>query len=255
MVTDLRYVPWPIYKAKFMNHLRPDKDPFGVAIADYYAGRTNGKLIVLSDIAEEDFIDVAYLFRTLNEMPALEQKALQICKGSILDIGAGAGCHSMVLQTQKMEVTALEISPLAVGVMKKMGIRNTINADIFELKNTRYDTLLMLMNGIGITGNLEGYVRFLDFAKTLLNLGGQIIFDSADISYMQETKAKRSHSHRRYHREVKYRVRYGKTESAPFNWFFIDYQTAKDIAEKNGYAITKIYDGKYHNYLAKLYVK
>ena len=119
-------------------------------------------------------------------MPELEVLALQQCRGSVLDVGAGAGCHALALQRRGLQVTALDISEGAVEAMQRQGVRQVLRQDIFQLKGAAYDTLLMLMNGIGIAGTLEGLERFLEHAKTLLRPGGQILLESSDILYMYE---------------------------------------------------------------------
>ena len=45
----------------------------------------------LAQMFDEDEIPVNQLFRTFQEMPSLEQKALQLSTGKILDVGAGSG--------------------------------------------------------------------------------------------------------------------------------------------------------------------
>ena len=101
------------------NLLSPDKDPMGAAIADYFNHRKADKLRVFSSQFEEDEIPMNQLFRPYDEMPELEQIALQIAEGNILDVGAGSGCHALALQEMGKEVCAIDISPLSVEVMEK----------------------------------------------------------------------------------------------------------------------------------------
>lgn len=101
------------------NLLSPDKDPMGAAIADYFNYRKADKLRVFSSQFEEDEIPMNQLFRPYDEMPELEQIALQIAEGNILDVGAGSGCHALALQEMGKEVCAIDISPLSVEVMEK----------------------------------------------------------------------------------------------------------------------------------------
>lgn len=75
-----------------------EKDIFGKAIADYQAGNYSEDIITYSSLEEEDTIPLPYLFRDYKKMPPVEQKALKLCKGSVLDIGCGAGSHSLYLQ-------------------------------------------------------------------------------------------------------------------------------------------------------------
>ena len=73
------------------------EDVYGNAILDFYHGK-KVKLLTFSSIAGEDELPLEHLFRTYMEMPALEQMALKLSKGKILDLGCGAGSHSLYLQ-------------------------------------------------------------------------------------------------------------------------------------------------------------
>ncbi|WP_431212689.1 class I SAM-dependent methyltransferase [Puia sp. P3] len=131
---------------------------------------------------------VDVFFRDMEKMPELEWVALQQCRGRILDIGAGAGSHALALQKMGQDITALDISPQAVEIMKARGVKNVIEGDFFQLGGGKYDTLLMLMNGIGISGTTDGLRRFFASARGLLKPGGQLIFDSSDVAYLYDGK-------------------------------------------------------------------
>ena len=103
--------------------LSPNNDPMGAAIRDYQSKGKASRLRVLSSMFDEDEMPVAHLFRTFNQMPRLEQKALSMAKGRVLDIGAGAGCHALALQERGLEVKAIDISPLSCEVMSERGVR------------------------------------------------------------------------------------------------------------------------------------
>ena len=98
------------------------KDPMGRAIAEYYEKGKAAKLRVFSSLFYEDEIPVKTLFRSFEEMPIPEQTALHLCRGRVLDVGAGSGCHSIELMNRGMEVMAIDISELSVEVMKKRGV-------------------------------------------------------------------------------------------------------------------------------------
>ena len=103
--------------------LSPAKDPMGAAIADYFRKGKAAKIRVFSSQFDEDEIPAEQLFRTFDEMPPLEQEALRLAKGKILDCGAGSGCHALALQDMGKEVSAIDISPLSVEVMQQRGVR------------------------------------------------------------------------------------------------------------------------------------
>ena len=160
-----------------------DKDPMGRAIADYHATGKASRLRVFSPMFDEDEIPVETLFRPLDGMPAVEQKALELACGDILDVGAGAGCHSLALQQMGKHVTAIDISPLAVATMRERGVAHVREQDFFTLDG-RYDTILMMMNGIGIVGSLSRMPAFFMQVDRLLAPGGQLLCDSSDICYI-----------------------------------------------------------------------
>lgn len=226
----------------------------GTAMLDYLQAATPAEITVESNLAEDDAIPVPYLFRTWEEMPELEQLALEACQGYVLDVGAGAGCHALVLQQRGLAVTALDTSAGALEAMKQQGVKQVLHRDFFDLKNQRYDTLLLLMNGIGIAGNLAGLDRLLAHAKTLLHPNGQILLESADILYMfeEEDGSVLLDLNAGYYGEVKYNMIYKDQESGWFNWLFIDAAMLQDYAEKHGYTLEVLYGGEFGNYLAKL---
>ena len=165
--------------------MQAGKDPMGSAIADYHATGKAARLRVFSPMFDEDDIPVATLFRRFDEMPAIEQEALRTASGAILDVGAGAGCHSLALQAMEKRVTAIDISPLAVATMRERGVKEVLEQDFFTLEG-RYDTILMLMNGIGIVGTLRRLPDFFLQVDRLLAPGGQLLCDSSDICYIFE---------------------------------------------------------------------
>ena len=149
-------------------------DPMGRAIADYWKTKKADRLRVFSPMFEEDEIPLTTLFRKYEDMPEIERKALDMAKGKTLDVGAGSGCHSLVLQEKGIDITAIDISPLSVETMKERGVMKVMEQDFFTMQG-KYDTILMLMNGIGIVGTLEGLSKFFRQLDSILALGGQVL--------------------------------------------------------------------------------
>ena len=160
-------------------------DVFGEAILDYQLGKCKEDIITSTSISDDEPLKVSYLFRTFDDMPLLEQTALNMAKGTILDIGCGAGSHSLFLQEKGFEIKSIDISPKAIACCRLRGLQNV---DVLNVLNETesYDTLLLLMNGSGIFKSLEQTPRVLSHLKTLLNKNGQILVDSSDIKYMYE---------------------------------------------------------------------
>jgi SAM-dependent methyltransferase len=231
------------------------KDLFGKAILDYQTNNAPEDLITETTISEEDEMSVAYLFRTFEEMPAIEQKALQLVKGKTLDVGCGAGSHSLYLQNQKkIDVTAIDISPSAVKTCQLRGIKKLFVQDVLSLENKKYDTILLLMNGTGIFGTLNKTTQFLQKLKSLLNPGGQILIDSSDIIYMFDEDEDGAYEipANGYYGELEFTVSYKGEKEDAFPWLYLDYNTLQNAAFANGLQCELILEGEHYDYLAKL---
>lgn len=228
-------------------------DPMGRAIAEYWKTKTAERLRVFSPMFEEDEIPVETLFRNYEEMPEIERMALDMAKGKTLDVGAGSGCHSLVLQQKGTDVTAVDISPLSVETMKQRGVRNALQQDFFALKG-QYDTIMMLMNGIGIVGTLARLPEFFRQLDEILAPGGQVLCDSSDISYVYEDEDGVAYypDETAYYGEVSYNMQYKDTIGKPFDWLYIDAETLKEETKKCGYDAEVIARGKHFDYLARI---
>ncbi|NCA86344.1 MAG: methyltransferase domain-containing protein [Clostridia bacterium] len=229
-------------------------DILGRALEAWHRQPRTMRLRVLSDRFGTSHTDVAHFFRTYPQMPELEKLALNHCKGSVLDIGAGAGCHSLSLLNQKKLPHPIDISPGAVRVMQARGLHNARQLDFYDIKNEKYDTLLMLMNGIGISGTLAGLEKTLQQAHNLLRPGGRLICDSSDIIYMleQEDGSVMIDLAANYYGEVNYQFAYRSRKSEPFPWLYIHYDLLHEYANRFGFDCKKIADGEHYDYLAML---
>jgi len=233
--------------------MKAGKDPMGRAIADYYKDGKAARLRVFSPILDEEEIPVKMLFRPLEEMPTLEQEALNHARGSILDVGAGAGCHTMALQAMGKQITAIDISPLAVETMRERGVKDAREQDFFTL-NGQYDTILMLMNGIGIVGTLSRLSAFFMQVDHLLAPGGQLLCDSSDICYIYEDEDGIIDltGVEGYYGEMTYRMQYKDTKGEAFPWLFIDPETLSEQAAAHGFHCDILARGEHYDYLARL---
>ena len=233
--------------------MNSNMDPMGRAIADYHKAGTADRLRVFSPMFEEDEIPLATLFRRYEDMPLIERKALDMAKGKMLDVGAGAGCHSLVLQQRGVDVTAIDISPLSAATMSERGVRNVREQDFFALEG-KYDTILMLMNGIGIVGTLERMPEFFRHLDNILAPGGQVLCDSSDISYVFEDEdgIVEYPDTVGYYGELSFRMQYKDTIGEPFDWLYIDADTLKVQAARNGYNAEVVAEGEHYDYLARI---
>lgn len=236
-----------------MDKVNRKTDPMGRAIAEYYKTGKAEKLKVFSPMFEEDELPLPTLFRSYDEMPEIEQKALNLAKGKTLDVGAGSGCHSLVLQDRGIDITAIDISPYSVETMKERGVKKVFEQDFFTLKGL-YDTILMLMNGIGIMGTLERMSVFFKLLDRILAPGGQVLCDSSDICYVYETDDGiiELPDDMEYYGELSFQMQYKDTIGEPFEWLYIDADTLMMKAEENGYAVEVLAEGNHYDYLARI---
>ena len=143
-------------------------DPFERAFYDYFMGIDDAEVTVHNNKGDDEIMPVRYFFRTYDEMPYLEKTAIKYYTGKVLDIGAGSGCHSLVLKSKGLDVTSIDIKKGFTDIMKKRGLQKVIHSDIFNFNSEKFDTLLMLINGIGFTQNLNGLEKFFSHSKSLL---------------------------------------------------------------------------------------
>jgi SAM-dependent methyltransferase len=229
-------------------------DVIGAALLDYFNKNYSADIVVKSSISEDDIISIPYLFRSEKELPKLEKKALHLCKGKVLDVGAGSGCHSIILKEKGIDVTAIDTSKGAVEIMQASDL-NAQNIDFYNVKE-KYDTLLFLMNGVGIAGRLSNLKNFLINAKSLLNEGGQLLLDSSDISYMfiEEDGSEWVDLNNSYYGEVVYQMEYNDLITEKFDWLFVDFSTLKSIAMELDFKVELIFEDDNKQYLAQLFI-
>jgi len=244
------------YKFKALHSKKHDlvDDIYGKALTHYFNNPGTQEILVHSDIAETDHYPVSWFFRSTEEFPVLEQKALDLCKGKILDVGAGTGIHSLALQKLKRDVYAIDISPGAVDVMIKQGLINAKFQDFYAIKNEKFDTLLMLMNGFGVMGTIDKVSDFFKKADELLSSTGQIIVDSSDLIhlYTEEDGSVMLDLNSGYHGEIEYQMEFNGELGHPFNWLFIDFHLMQEFAEKAGFRAVKIFEEENNHYLAQI---
>lgn len=249
--------------------LSADKDPMGAAILDFQKQGKAARLRVLSSMFEEDEMPVTHLFRSIQEMPVLEQKALQLAKGRVLDIGAGSGCHTLELQKKGLAVKAIDISPLSCEAMKLRGVKDAECINLFDphlssgnhsVENQEqfeggFDTILLLMNGTGIAGKIENLPALFQRLKALLNPSGQILIDSSDLKYIYENEdgSFDINLNGAYYGEVDYQMIYKNVKGDRFDWLYVDFPLLKSIAETCGLHGELVAEGEHYDYLARIF--
>lgn len=226
-------------------------DPHGAALLDCFRGETSAMLICHQDGARDD-VPAAFWLR--DKINPLEATALDLCRGRVLDVGAGAGLHSLELQRRGFDVTTIDVSTDCVAIMRERGVRDARAADLYAFNAGPFDTIVHLCNGLDKVGRLVDLPRFLNHMRHLLAPGGQLIADSFDLRIgadaVRLSEFARKEAAGRYFGELDLRFEYKGRNGAPFTVLQVDYETLARIAGDNGWKCALIDSAKGH-YLAR----
>lgn len=230
--------------------------PHAAAMEAYFRGKHDAVLVVYDDF-ERDDVPVSYFFRGPAQFPPLEQLALELCRGRVLDVGAGSGCHSLALQERGFEVTALEILPPLVRVLKERGVRDVREATWMDVEAEPFDTVFMMMNGLGLTETLAGLRRFFSEARRLVRRGGQVLADSTDVRARLDVEAGRTGALERpdgrYVGELHFQIEYEGRKGDPFPQLYVDANTLIRCAREEDWQCDIVREpDEYGHYLARL---
>lgn len=228
-----------------------ERDVYGEALYDFQVlQELKDPLLLHSSYGDIEEMPVDIFFRDEADFPELEHIALALCDGHVLDVGAGVGSHALYLQAKGFRVDALEISASACSIMKQRGVQHIVHNDFFHLRDGNYDTLLFLMNGIGLVGSLEGFRQLLRHSKNLLSDKGQLLFDSSDIAYLYEEYRIPKPEH--YLGEIRFQYEYKGNLGKPFHWLYIDQQELIKIAREENWVVQILFEDDNEQYLVRM---
>lgn len=227
------------------------RDVYGEALADYHQnGKLTCPLLLHSSYGDTEEMPIEVFFRDEEDFPELEFIALSLCDGTVLDVGAGVGSHALYLQSKGFDVTALELSTVACEIMEVRGVKKIKNENFFDVNTPKYDTLLFLMNGIGLSQTIEGFRALLAHAKTLLTERGQLIFDTSNIAYLYEEYAIEKPQH--YFGEIGFQYELNGIKGAPFKWLYLDQETLIKIAHEESWVVQILFEDENDQYLVRM---
>lgn len=224
---------------------------------EYHRGATTAEFTVHSDLWADEITAVEEFYRPDHiDLPEFEIRALTLCDGRVLDVGAGAGRHALELQRLGLPVTTLDLLPEAVQVMKERGVRDARCGGLEAVENEKFDTIVLLMHGIGVVGSLSGLAGFLDTARDLLNPDGQIVCDSADLAVVMpallDEPFDEGNVNIPYYGEVEFRLSFGGSDGEPYPWLFVDFETLSRYGHEAGFDCRIEARGARAAYLARL---
>lgn len=227
-------------------------DAYGNALLAYFKGDRKAKVKVESNIVDTEYWKLSEFFHSWDNMSEIERRALKLCNGRTLDVGAGSGSHSLWLKENGIDVSSIDLSPGAVEVMQERGL-DAQRQDFYALSGVRYDTLLFLMNGAGIAQTMKNLPRFLEHCKSLLNDGGQVLLDSSDLKFLYDDEDLAEMTEEgRYYGEIDYWMSYRGETDEKFDWLFVDFNSLKLVCESCGLKAEKVYEDNHFQYLAKI---
>jgi 2-polyprenyl-3-methyl-5-hydroxy-6-metoxy-1,4-benzoquinol methylase len=231
-------------------------EPFGRALLAYLEGESGAEIILRRDDGKEGAIPAAFFFREESGFSQIERAATELGEGRVLDIGAGAGSLSVVLQRKGHLVTALDISPEAVAVTRRRGVSDVLCADILAFEGGPFDTLLMMGHGIGMVETVEGLTRFLVRARSLLAVNGRLLVDSLDVRVTDDPEnlayQEANRSAGRYIGEIRMQFEFQGRKGSFCGWLQVDADTLSEHAGSAGWRCEVVHRGENGDYLARL---
>ena len=231
-------------------------NPHGQSLIDYLDGETDVVITVHDERREPSKVPVGLFFRGPEQFPTLETAALDMCRGRVLDIGAGAGCHALVLQARGLDVVAIDFLPECVEVCRRRGVRDARVADIHVFDGGPYDTLLGLMNGLAVVPRLEGLRPFLERVRTLVAAGGRFVVDSCDLRAASRVRGdpppETLVDNGRYFGEKTLQLEYKGRRGSVFTQLYVDPDTLIDHAGAAGWSCEIVEQDETGRYLARL---
>ncbi len=231
-------------------------EPQGFALAAYVEGNIDAELVIHRDDGLEESMRVGHFFRDPAEFTEIEKVAIDLCSGRVLDVGAGAGIHSLALQQRGVRVTAIDISPQAVAVMVGRRVQDVRCQDVFCLQGGPFDTLLIMGHGIGMVENIAGLDDFLSHARDLTSVDGQVLLDSQDVRCTDDPRHLAYHEANRkmgrYIGEVRLRLAFQGFSGPPCSWLHVDPDTLGIRARAKGWTSRVILQEECGHYLAEL---
>jgi len=221
--------------------------PLDEALRAYRSGDTQATLVMRTDVAGSEDVPVSLFFREPAALGAVESAALRLAWGRVLDLGAGPGALAGPLVRSGLDVTAVEILPQALAALRERGVPDVREGGLEVLgPEERFDTVLVLMNGLGLAGTLEGLGPFLARLAAATTEGAQILADSTDPSGWDDP------GDGRYPGEVHMQLAFAGRWGEPFPFLFVDAERVRAAAAARGLEVTVAADDADGRWLARI---
>ena len=236
--------------------LKPEQDAFGQEIWAYFKGKE------VSEIVERDdgYFSVSsgpkLYFSQYEDWPLIEQKAMEFVNGRVLDIGCGAGRHSLYLQEKGFDVLGIDNSPLAIKVSRLRGLKKAkaMSIEDVDFKPNSFDTIIMMGGSFGLFGSFKKARRLLKRFHEMTSKNAVIIAETRD-PYKTDNPA-----HLEYHEfnkkrgrmsgQARIKVKFGKHVTEWFEWLMVSKGEMKDILKGTGWEVREFIDSEDSEYIA-----
>jgi SAM-dependent methyltransferase len=227
--------------------IRPSQDAFGQMLFALYGGSEVFEIVERDDGYIEAMPAKGYLseYKDWNQ---IEQRAMEFAKGRILDVGCGAGRHSLYLQKKGFNVTGIDVSPLTVKICKLRGLKKVKHTSVekADFKPDTFDRIFMMGNNFGLLANFKK-------ARWLLRKFHRITSKDAFIVAVTNDPYKTDNrAHLAYHRrnrqngrmsgQLKIRIRYKQYKGKWFEYLLASKQEVEEILKGTGWKIKEFID-------------
>jgi len=238
-----------------MKKLKLEEDAFGQELYAAYAGEEVFEILERDD-GLIDVMKTGEYFSQYEGWSPIEQKAMQIVKGRVLDVGCGAGRHSLYLQEKGFDVLGIDISPLAINVCRLRGLKNckVVPIEAVNFKPNSFDTIIMMGNNFGLFADFKRARRLLKRFCRMTSEDALIIASSRD-PYKTINPA-----HLEYHKlnkkrgrmsgQVRIRIRYEKYVGKWFDYLMVSRKEMEQILLDTGWKIKEFLDSEGPHYIA-----
>ncbi|MBU7009843.1 MAG: class I SAM-dependent methyltransferase [Theionarchaea archaeon] len=232
------------------------RDAHGHALYDYFKDESGYVLVERDDRYINPTLSAGIYFTEYDEWPEYVKKALQYVRGTVLDIGCGAGRHSLWLQEKGFEVTGIDVSPLTVEVCKLRGLKKVEVLPIADITPELgvFDTIIMFGNNFGLVESFDKARWFLEKLQDITTERGRIIAESRD---PYQTKVPEHLEYHEFNRkkgrmagQLRLRTRYKKYMDPWFDYLIVSKEEMKGILKDTGWSVKKFIDGEDGMYVA-----
>ena len=235
--------------------LKAEEDAFGQMIWAFYKGREVFEIVERDDSYIDAYSPKRY-FSDYENWHLIEQESMEFVKGRVLDIGCGAGRHSLYLQKKGLNVLGIDISPLAINVCKLRGLKKAkvLPIEDVNFNSDSFDTIIMMGNNFGLFGSFRKARKLLKKFHEMTSENASIIADTRD-PYKTDNP-----DHLEYHRlnkekgrmggQVRIRIRFGKHVGRWFDYLMVSKKEMEEILKGTGWKVKEFIDSEDAEYIA-----